>query len=366
LKAGIFFSFQNPDGSREDGEAIRTALKMMADPAEDLGYDSIWFSEHHFTGYSVSPNPLQLMTYMAGRTSRIEIGSAVVVLPWHNPVRVAEEVSMLDVLSNGRVRLAIGRGAGRIEFDTFGLDMNESRQLFIESAETLIQGLENGYCEYHGTLIKQSRAQIRPTPTKSFRGRTYAAGASPETIGIMADLGVGMFIVPQKSIDKLKTELGEYRRLFASKHNFASPPPILSGHVFCDEDADRAHGMARKYIGRYWQSVLDHYRFDTGQLEGTKGYEHYLKYKHQIEARGEEAVADEFIELNIWGTPEMCYEKIKTYHEATAADTFLGVFSYAMMPWHEVQRNFDLFTRTVKPEMQKLAARPHRGPEAAH
>lgn len=365
MKTGIFFSFQNPDRSREDGEAIRTALEIMADPAEALGYDSIWFSEHHFTGYSVSPNPIQLMTYMAGRTSRIEIGSAVVVLPWHNPVRVAEEVSMLDVLSNGRVRLAIGRGAGRIEFDTFGLDMNESRQLFIESAETLIQGLENGYCEYHGTLITQPRAEIRPTPTKSFRGRTYSAGASPETIGIMADLGVGMFIIPQKSIDKLKTELGEYRRLFASKHDFVPPAPVLSGHVFCDTNAERAYDMARKYIGRYWQSVLDHYRFDTGQLEGTKGYEHYTKYKRQIETMGERAVADEFVELNIWGTPEMCYEKIKTYHDTTAADTFLGVFSYAMMPWQEVQRNFDLFTRTVKPEIAKLVAQPHGVPEAA-
>ena len=107
------------------------------------------------------PDVLQFLTYMAGRTERAELGSMVVVLPWHGPLRVAEEVSMLDTISDGRLILGLGRGAGKVEFDGFRLD-------------------------------------IRPAPFKTFRGRTYAASVSPESAPIMAKLGVGMLIIPQK------------------------------------------------------------------------------------------------------------------------------------------------------------------------
>src|SRR5690606_18850763 len=101
--------------------------------------------------------------------------SMVVVLPWHDPLRVAEEISMLDNMSNGRMILGMGRGAGKVEFDGFRLDMGESRERFVESAEMVLEGLERGYVEYEGKFIHQPRVDIRPRPFKSFRNRTYAA-----------------------------------------------------------------------------------------------------------------------------------------------------------------------------------------------
>jgi alkanesulfonate monooxygenase SsuD/methylene tetrahydromethanopterin reductase-like flavin-dependent oxidoreductase (luciferase family) len=121
----------------------------------------------------------------------------VVVLPVARPEPVAEEVSMLDNLSGGRLILGLGRGAGKVEFDGFRLSMDESRPRFVESAEMLLRGLETGYCEYDGAYVKQPRAAIRPAPFKSFRGRTYAAAVSPESVQIIAELGVGILIIPQ-------------------------------------------------------------------------------------------------------------------------------------------------------------------------
>src|SRR5499427_9871487 len=163
---------------------------------------------------AVCPDVLQFLTYMAGRTERARLGSMVVVLPWHDPMRVAEEVSMLDNISGGRLILGLGRGAGKVEFDGFRLPMDESRQRFVESAEMLLEGLERGYCEYAGTFVKQPRAAIRPAPFKSFRGRTYAAAVSPESARIMAELGVGILIIPQKPWPEVAKELEAYRAVY--------------------------------------------------------------------------------------------------------------------------------------------------------
>src|SRR4029077_13721120 len=109
----------------------------------------------------------------------------VVVLPWHDPLRVAEQVAMLDHMSRGRFIFGIGRGLGRVEFTGFRAPMEESRGRFVESAEMILRGLETGVCEDDGPLVKQPATPIRPAPYKSFRGRTYAAAVSPESIEIM-------------------------------------------------------------------------------------------------------------------------------------------------------------------------------------
>ena len=108
------------------------------------------------------PDPLQFLTWMAAHTEHIQLGSMVVVLPWHDPMHVAEQVSMLDNMSGDRLILGMGRGAGRIEFDGFGVPMNGSREGFVESAEMLLKGLEQGYCEYNGKFVRHPRkANIR-------------------------------------------------------------------------------------------------------------------------------------------------------------------------------------------------------------
>src|SRR5436190_9754572 len=210
MHVGMASIFQNPGRKISDRDVYREELRL-AELAEPLGLDSIWSVEHHFTDYTMCPDVLQFLTYMAGRTQRVSLGSMVVVLPWHDPLRVAEEVSMLDAISDGRMILGLGRGAGKVEFEGFRLSMDESRQRFVESAEMLLQGLETGWCEYDGTFIKQPRAAIRPAPFKSFRGRTYAAAVSPDSLPIMARLGIGILIIPQKPWHEVAKELHTYR-----------------------------------------------------------------------------------------------------------------------------------------------------------
>jgi len=206
MHVGMASVFQNPQQRRSDRDVYRNELRL-ADLTEPLGFESIWGVEHHFTDYTMCPDVLQFLTYMAGRTEHAQLGSMVVVLPWHDPMRAAEEIAMLDNISGGRLILGLGRGAGKVEFDGFRLSMDESRPRFVEGAEMVLRGLETGYCEYAGVYVKQPRAAIRPAPFKSFRGRTYAAAVSPESLPIMAKLGVGILIIPQKPWHEVAKEL---------------------------------------------------------------------------------------------------------------------------------------------------------------
>jgi alkanesulfonate monooxygenase SsuD/methylene tetrahydromethanopterin reductase-like flavin-dependent oxidoreductase (luciferase family) len=349
--------FQNPGRARRDFDVYQDELRL-ADLCEPLGFDSIWSVEHHFTDYTMCPDVLQFLTYMAGRTTRLALGSMVVVLPWHDPMRVAEEVSMLDSISGGRMILGLGRGAGKVEFEGFRVPMGESRERFVEYAQMLLEGLEKGYCELDGEFVSQPRADIRPAPFKSFRGRTYAAAVSPESMKIMAELGVGILIIPQKPWKEVAKELTEYHALYRQINGVEPPPPISAGWTFCHSDADRAREQAHRWIGGYFRSVLDHYQFGAEHMKTTKGYEYYAKMTEKIHTYGDDKVIDFFVDLQVWGTPEQCYDKILDVRRRVGNDHFVGVFSYAGMPAAEAERNMRLFATDVMPALQRLEHEP--------
>jgi alkanesulfonate monooxygenase SsuD/methylene tetrahydromethanopterin reductase-like flavin-dependent oxidoreductase (luciferase family) len=358
MDVGIAVIFQGTGGQRTDLEVYRNELRLGC-LAESLGFQSIWGVEHHFTDYTMCPDVLQFLSYFAGKSDELQLGSMVVVLPWHDPMRVAEEVSMLDNLSNGRVILGIGRGLGRVEFEGFGVDMNESREIFVESAQMLLRGLEDGFCEFEGKHIRQVRREIRPRPHTTFRGRTYAAAVSPESSRIMAQLGVGILIIPQKPWDIVAAELAEYRKTYREVNGTDAPATILNAWTFCDEDEERARDMAVRYIGGYWRTVVEHYEIVGDHLQKTKGYESYARLQEIATADGGvDAMIEFFLGLQVWGTPEQCFERIIHFRELTGGGAFNGVFSYAGMPYEEAERNMRLFAREVMPQLKAVEAEP--------
>ena len=353
MHVGSSIFFQNFQHKRTDLEVYQNELKL-ADLAEPLGFDSIWGVEHHFTDYTMCPDVLQFLSYMAGRTERVQLGSMVVVLPWHDPMRIAEQFSVLDHLSGGRAIIGVGRGLGRVEFEGFRLDMSESRTRFAESAKMLVDALENGVAEFDGELIKQPKVDIRPKPYKSFHGRTYAAAVSPESSLVLAQLGLGILIIPQKPWSEVENELKAYRGIFQEVNGTPAPPPIVVGFTFCHEDEDRAKEMASEYVGNYWDSIMDHYEFRSDHLKETKGYEYYGKFTEKIEQYGTQDVKDFFLDLQVWGTPDQCYDKIMSTRDRVGSDSFLAAFSYGAMPYDEVEKSMRLFAKEVLPRLKEL------------
>src|SRR5215211_8030698 len=168
----------------------RSGTTNCALPAfAESGFDVLWSVERHFNDYSFCPDNLQLMSYLAAVCPNVDIGTAAVILPWHDPLRVAENAAVLDLLSNGRLRLGLGRGLARREFEAFRISMDESRERFDEAAPMIVNALKTGFMEGDGKFYKQPRIEIRPRPQRSFEGRIYAVASSEDSIDSAAKLG---------------------------------------------------------------------------------------------------------------------------------------------------------------------------------
>ena len=158
MKIGVALNMLQKEG-HSDASVVREHLQM-GDLAEPLGFDSIWGLEHHFTGYAMSPEPTQILSYFAGRTSRVTLGTAVIVLPWHDPVRVAEHIAMLDIISGGRTIFGFGRGAATTEYEGFRIPMGEARARFVECAEIVHKALANEVFDYEGQYYQIPKTSI--------------------------------------------------------------------------------------------------------------------------------------------------------------------------------------------------------------
>lgn len=353
MKVGLTTIFQGIDGV-SDADVWRREV-ALADLAEPLGFDSVWGVEHHFTAYTMCPDVLQFLTYIAGRTSRVQLGSMAVILPWHDPVRVAEQVAVLDALSNGRFIFGMGRGLGRIEFDGFNIPMAESRERFVEAAQMILQGLNTGYIEFDGKYYQQPKRELRPAPTRGFEDRVYAAAVSPESVEIMARLGAGILINPQKEWWEVGEDLALYRSQFRDIVGHDAPPPIVAGWVCCHEDEETAREMAENYIAKYYESVLVHYELAGRHFDETKGYEYYAKVSKGIGKVGEDRATKGFVDLQIWGTPDQCLERIMDIRSKVGNEGFNAVCSYSGMPNDVAERNLRLFATDVMPRLQSEA-----------
>src|SRR5277367_1490536 len=136
MEVVVGFTFQGGIEELSDYHVYRRelALALLAEP---LGFDSVWSTEHHFSSYQMIPSPVQFLTYVAGATKRVKLGTMVIVVPLHDPYRVAAEVAMLDNLSDGRVILGLGRGLAKSEFDRFRVPREESRVRFDEHSAAI-------------------------------------------------------------------------------------------------------------------------------------------------------------------------------------------------------------------------------------
>jgi alkanesulfonate monooxygenase SsuD/methylene tetrahydromethanopterin reductase-like flavin-dependent oxidoreductase (luciferase family) len=212
---------------RSDAEVVREHMSL-GDLAEPLGFDSIFVLEHHFTDYLMSPAPFEMLAFYAGRTSRIKLGTAVVVLPWHDPIRVAEQISLLDIMCNGRCLFAFGRGRAELEFQGFRVPMNEARARFGEAAEIVVGALSNEEFGYDGKFYQIPSLSIRPQAISRPHERFYGSAMSQESSNIIAQLGFGILISTQKSWTLLGADVAHFREAALAAGHIPRAPIVLA------------------------------------------------------------------------------------------------------------------------------------------
>src|SRR6185312_6174906 len=166
-----------------DGQIYREQFHLGG-LVEPLGFDSLWTVEHHFTPYTMITSPTQFLAYFAGQTQRIGMGTMIVVLPWHDPVQVAEGYIALDYMLDGReLKVGFGRGLGLREYTGMRVPMDESRERFKESLDIVRDAFTKEWFSYEGKYHQVPRTSMRPTPRpgNKLAENIYIAWGSPQS-----------------------------------------------------------------------------------------------------------------------------------------------------------------------------------------
>jgi alkanesulfonate monooxygenase SsuD/methylene tetrahydromethanopterin reductase-like flavin-dependent oxidoreductase (luciferase family) len=354
MKVGILLIFQNYHGRERDEDVVRKEL-AVAELAEPLGFDRLWCVEHHFTDYAACPDNLQFLSYMAAKTTTLELATGAVIVPWNNPLRVAEKVSLLDHLSGGRAILGIGRGLARVEYEHFGIDMNESRDRFDEASRMILDALEEGFIEGDGPYYPQIRTEIRPRPLGGFRDRLYSIGMSPESVRQAAELGGHLAVFSQEPWESFAANgLAQYRERFREVHGTEPLAPLTGDLVFCHEDAGRAEEIAMEYMQDYFLTIIQHYEILSDHFKDISGYDHYATASELFKQVGLDVGAQAYCQVQAWGTPDTLLEKLRHRHELLGSFEFNMIANYGGMPFELVEESLRLFSREVLPELKKL------------
>jgi alkanesulfonate monooxygenase SsuD/methylene tetrahydromethanopterin reductase-like flavin-dependent oxidoreductase (luciferase family) len=361
MKVGVALNMLSQAG-RPD-VAVVSEHMALGDLAEPLGFDSLFALEHHFTGYAMSPSPCQLLSYYAGRTQRITLGTAVIVLPWHDPIRVAEEIALLDVLSGGRTVFGFGRGAASVEYEGFRIDQGEARPRFIEAAKIIRMALTQDSFSFDGEYYRIPRTAIRPRPISHPERRFFGSAVSPESVEVMAQLGFSMLVIMQNEWPKAAADIHRFNALAAAQ-GYQPRPPLILTNVSVAESRAEAQERAIEYLGKKWDSIDNHYHFSDGHLNSVKGYESYDKvgvtYAKMQDPAKRARATDFYVSIQLVGTPDDCIQKLEELQALTGLDHLVTEFSFGGLPHHEAETNMRLFASTVMPVLQHDArfARP--------
>jgi alkanesulfonate monooxygenase SsuD/methylene tetrahydromethanopterin reductase-like flavin-dependent oxidoreductase (luciferase family) len=366
VKVGTALNMLTKEGLSD--AAVLAEHLALGDLAEPLGFDSLFALEHHFTGYAMSPSPTQLLSYFAGRTKRITLGTAVIVLPWHDPVRVAEEIALLDILSGGRCLFGFGRGAASVEYAGFRVPMEEARARFVESAQIVVKALTHQTFDWQGEFFRIPTTSIRPRPISHPERRFYASSVSPESAEIMAKLGFGILVIMQNEWPKAAEDIQRYQQLSASVGH-APRPPIILTNISVAEDRAEAQERAATFLGRKWDSIDTHYHFSDGHLASVKGYEFYGKmaktYAKMKDPEYRTKATDFYVKIQVVGTPDDCLQQLGELQRLTGLDHLVTEFGYGGMPHEQAELNMRLFADRVLPVLQRDPAFARKGAAAA-
>ncbi len=302
--------------------------------ADELGYDSAWLAELHFNSrFSIMPAPLMVASAIAQTTSQIRIGTAVHLVPLHQPIRLAEEAAALDVLSGGRSIFGIGRGAIPGHFQGYGIDQEEARVRFLENLEMVLGMWTQDDYSYSGKYHSAHEINLAPKPIQKPHPPVYIASNSADTFNLVGQLGHNILVAPTiVTTEGALSGLESYRsELEQNGHNPADRDVNVTIHVNVAEDETTARTAFEQTINNY-----------IGTLRGGSG-----RGSARAQVLDYETVLDEYAAV---GTPEQVAEKIDKMKGMYDPDGIICWFNTGgMIPHEEVRTSMGLFAEEVMP-----------------
>jgi alkanesulfonate monooxygenase SsuD/methylene tetrahydromethanopterin reductase-like flavin-dependent oxidoreductase (luciferase family) len=361
-----------------DWQCVQATL-AIGDLAEPLGFDGIWLPEHCGTPYGMTPNPIQALSYFAGRTERVSLGTFVVVASWWHPVRLAHQIAYLDILSNGRyATIGIGRGVSKGEFAAVGVPREESRQRFNETLDILQLALSGRRFSYSGEIFEVPEMSLRPQPkTSDLFSRIYSSSSTAESLEILARRGMVPLFVGNKPIEDAGREVQQVNT-FRQEQGLPPCQPKNVMFMYCAPNADDA-AKSEEWIWTANRDVTVHYGFaDASNFKGVKGYEAYAAREASATAvlassvtgaaKGEKPKTPGYHASNLLiGTPEEIFNRLRAAQQACSFSEVTIVPHFGTMPYEEAMASTELFAKEVLPAVHQMEATLHRAalPESA-
>ncbi len=210
MKVGVLQFFSWPDRRVSIDTVYRRAFERIQ-VMDQTGYDAVWLAEHHFSSFSVCPSIHLMGTHVAARTRNLRIGTGVSLAPFYHPLRLAEEVALLDVLSEGRVNWGVGRGYPAGEFEAFGGSPEESYAVFREHLEVVLSAWRDERVTFHGEHVQVDGVEVLPKPAQRPHPPVWLAASSPEAMAWAGERGFSIMLDPHSSHAQIAQKRAFYR-----------------------------------------------------------------------------------------------------------------------------------------------------------
>jgi natural product biosynthesis luciferase-like monooxygenase protein len=321
--------------------------------AEDLGFDSVWLTEHHFTHYGgVFPSPSIFLTAVAQRTKRLRVGTAVVLVPLHNPVRLAEDYAMLDNLSGGRLEFGAGRAFLRYEYDSLHVSMDESSGRFSEGLEVIEQAWTQEAVTYEGKYFKVQNLSILPKPQQKPHPPIWAAAQlTPSSFELIGKRGYHIMTVPYLTgVPLTKQNLESYRRaLKETGYNLADREVSCTSLVYLSESNESARAEVEPYIMRYIKTLVEAVAAG-GEASKAEDYKQYREHKTRLESLTFEQLFND--DAIAFGDVDKGLSRVQFLQEELGLTYFKILVNFGGMPHHRVMRTLELFGKHVIPRFK--------------
>lgn len=315
--------------------------------AERSGFYCYHIAEHHASPLNVTPSPNLFLAAAAQRTERIRLGTLVYVLPVYNPLRLAEEICMLDNLSRGRLDVGVGRGISPVELSFFNLDVGESRAMFREALDALVVALSTGKLHYEGRYFSFKNVELQIEPFQRPYPPLWYPTNSSDSMAWLAQEGLHT-VVHYQLMPTIRELFDLYKRLW---HEHATNQGRLNAHV-----REPLYGISRHvYVGatdaKAWEeakTALAAFNDNTSYLQSTRGDNKRKDYLNDFETRRAEG-------LYIAGSPETVRQEVRRHLEITGANYFVGSFAFGSLSTEQALNSVRLFADEVMPEFQSTA-----------
>jgi alkanesulfonate monooxygenase SsuD/methylene tetrahydromethanopterin reductase-like flavin-dependent oxidoreductase (luciferase family) len=309
VKLGVLQFFSWPERRVDLATVYARALERI-EIMDRTGYDAVWLAEHHFSSFSVCPSVHMVGTLAAARTRRLRIGTAVSLAPFYHPLRLAEEVALLDLLSGGRVNWGAGRGFARVEFTAFGVPPEESTSRFRETVEIVLRAWTDERLSFSGHHFRFDNIEVLPKPAQQPHPPVWMAASSESAIEWAASRGFSILMDPHSSSAEIGRKRRHYaERLAAAGFSEAGRDIPIARLVALAGDASDAAAVARR--GAEW--IVNSYL----------GAEHRPVIQQSFTPAGVDPIQRYLDDVILHGTPDKVAEEITRLRDEIGLDYLL-------------------------------------------